>query len=51
MSEKKECFLELWSAAKALYDKDHAKYNDTSYREKVVGRIANEVDMPCEFTM
>lgn len=51
MSEKKECSPELQSAAKASHDKDHAKYNDTSYGEKVVDRIANEVDMPCEFTM
>ena len=50
-SEKKEHFLELWSTAKALCDKDHTKYNDTSYGEKVVDRIANEVDMPCEFMM
>ena len=51
MLEKKELLQELWSAAKALYDKDHAKYNDTSYREKAVGRTASEVDMPCEFLM
>ena len=41
----------MWRDATTLYDKQDSKYNDTGYRKNAVGRIASEVDMPCEFTM
>ena len=41
----------MWRDARALYDKQEAKYNDTGYREKAIGKTASAVDMPCEFKL
>ena len=50
-TEKKDMLVDLWRKAKALYNKKDPNYNDYSYCQKILERIAKCVKMPCKFSI
>ena len=50
-SEKKDRLIELWRNAQALYNKKDPNYNDYSYHQKLLERIAKCVKMPCKLSI